>query len=120
MKKFLPILALAALIVSGCSNFTQEMKDGASFANLDKVYVEQPSGLGSPFAVNASKTRSRRISEIKKISNCKEPLRRPDNLPPYMESVACRTGIFQSGTDINAGVAAAAAWNAKLRCLRHA
>ncbi len=58
MKKFLPILALAAFIVSGCSNFTQEMKDGASFANLDKVYVEQPSGLGSPFAVNASEINS--------------------------------------------------------------
>ena len=34
------------------------MKDGASFANLDKVYVEQPSGLGSPFAVNASEINS--------------------------------------------------------------
>ena len=58
MKKFLSILPLAALILSGCSNFTQEMKDGASFANLDKVYVEQSSGLGSPFAVNASEINS--------------------------------------------------------------
>ena len=114
MKKFLSIMAFAAFIVSGCSNFTQEMKDGASFANLDKVYVEQSSGLGSPFAVNASEINSQTKLAVE------EPLRCPDNFPPYMESVACRTGIFQSGTDINAGVAAAAAWNAKLRCLRHA
>lgn len=74
MKKFLSILPLAALILSGCSNFTQEMKDGASFANLDKVYVEQSSGLGSPFAVNASEINSQTklaVEEFLKSKNIK-------------------------------------------------
>lgn len=60
MKKMMAIsAACAALLSAGCSNFTQEMKDGASFANLTRAYVDEPSGLGAPFAARAAEINAR-------------------------------------------------------------
>lgn len=55
MNKLFTIFATcAAILLFGCSNFTQEMKENASFANLKKVYVQHPEGLNASFALNAA------------------------------------------------------------------
>lgn len=75
MKKITAIsAACAALLFAGCSNFTQEMKDGASFANLTKAYVDEPSGLGAPFSARAAEINAQTraaVAEFLKAQNTK-------------------------------------------------
>lgn len=73
MKTIIAIsAAFASLVFAGCSNFTQEMKDGASFANLKTAYVGEPSGLGAPFAAQAAEINARTraaVAEFLKAQN---------------------------------------------------
>ncbi len=48
MKKILVSVFVAIMTLCGCS-VTQEMKENASFAGLNKVYVEQPVGVSEIF-----------------------------------------------------------------------
>lgn len=56
MKKIAAFLGLALLLAGCSSNFTQEMKEGASFANLEKFYVDPASGLTGSYAFIADTT----------------------------------------------------------------